>query len=228
VVRCRPTAFDAHRARIEGTLTALGWPVPDLTGAPELIAYLARDLEEARARLTVVRCSPAVFGWALQVGPVSPALPARRRGVRARTRPSPVEAGNPEWKTVDRARALARLAAAVDDAEVLLADDSGHLLEGSTWNLFAVVAGVLVTPPLDGRCLPGVTRGRVLAAAARLGFAHVEAPLTRQELLRRAAETFVTNALLPLAPLCSLDDQPLPGAGAMATCLHEAIDAPPP
>ncbi|MCK6569608.1 aminotransferase class IV [Myxococcota bacterium] len=220
-----PRAFSAHRARLESAACRLGWTLPNLDGASALIQRLAPASGEARARLTLVEADSGEIGWALQIGPMPTTLASRRQGLHASSRPAPSTASPPDLKTVSRARALAAVGATAAENDVILVAADGALLEGTTWNVFAVMDGVLVTPPDDGRILPGVTRARVLTAARRLGISVELANPTRAALLRGASETFGSNALLPLAPLCSLDAEALPGAGPVVTRLLEEIDA---
>jgi para-aminobenzoate synthetase / 4-amino-4-deoxychorismate lyase len=49
------------------------------------------------------------------------------------------------------------------DAVLLLLDLDGDVLEAAYANLFIVEGTHLITPPLDGRQLPGTVRARVLA-----------------------------------------------------------------
>jgi hypothetical protein len=51
----------------------------------------------------------------------------------------------------------------------------------------------IMTPPLDGTILPGVTRGSVLQIATSLGFEAAEEPVTIEEALE-ADEVFTTGA----------------------------------
>jgi para-aminobenzoate synthetase/4-amino-4-deoxychorismate lyase len=46
----------------------------------------------------------------------------------------------------------------------LFVDVDGDVLEAAASNVFVVEDGELITPPADGRLLPGVTRARILAA----------------------------------------------------------------
>ncbi|HIE66377.1 MAG TPA: 4-amino-4-deoxychorismate lyase, partial [Acidimicrobiia bacterium] len=50
-------------------------------------------------------------------------------------------------------------------SEALFANTAGHLCEGTGTNVFLVVEGVLVTPPLSSGCLAGVTRELVMELA---------------------------------------------------------------
>jgi anthranilate synthase/aminodeoxychorismate synthase-like glutamine amidotransferase len=98
-------------------------------------------------------------------------------------------------------RLIAALAeAAAPDEQVLLTDETGELLETDRANLFAVIDGVLLTPPADGRLLPGTTRAAVLRAARALGVRTGQKPLTLGE-LADASEVFVTNAVVGVLPV---------------------------
>jgi para-aminobenzoate synthetase/4-amino-4-deoxychorismate lyase len=73
--------------------------------------------------------------------------------------------GGHKW--CDRSR-QERLEDARPGRVVILADAAG-LLETTRANVIGVVGGELVTPPLDGRILPGVTRTTVLEIARDMG-----------------------------------------------------------
>jgi para-aminobenzoate synthetase / 4-amino-4-deoxychorismate lyase len=86
--------------------------------------------------------------------------------------------------------------------QVLLTDETGEILETAAGNVFAVIDGVLLTPPADGRLLPGTTRAAVLRAAHTHGIRVGQKPLTLGE-LEDATEVFVTNAvaILPVTAI---------------------------
>jgi branched-chain amino acid aminotransferase len=99
-----------------------------------------------------------------------------------------------------------RAARAQGAAEALLEDASGHILEGSTSNVFAVIAGKLVTAPETAAILPGITRAHALALASELGLAiELYSPL-KSELLR-ADEVFISSSIRELVPVVSIDGQ---------------------
>jgi para-aminobenzoate synthetase/4-amino-4-deoxychorismate lyase len=101
-------------------------------------------------------------------------------------------------------RLLAALAAdAAPDQQVLLTDETGELLETDRANVFAVIDGVLLTPPADGRLLPGTTRAAIIRAAHVLGVRTGQKPLTLGE-LADASEVFVTNAVVGVLPVRSV------------------------
>lgn len=102
---------------------------------------------------------------------------------------------------------LARAEAAERGAdESLLLNTRGHLVEGSSANLFIVSAGQLSTPDLASGCRPGVTRETVIELARENGLTVGERALLPTA-LASADEAFLTNSLLGVAPLVRVDDQ---------------------
>lgn len=82
----------------------------------------------------------------------------------------------------------------------LLVDQDGTVLETGRANVFVVRGGVVTTPPVDGRILPGVMRARVLSALRTAGVEVRERPFTVQDCVE-ASEVFVTNALRGARPV---------------------------
>ncbi|MES1183665.1 MAG: aminotransferase class IV [Myxococcales bacterium] len=98
-----------------------------------------------------------------------------------------------------------RQARAVGAAEALIVDGRGSVVEGATSNVFAVLGdGTLVTPPESDGILLGITREAVLAVAAELGV-----PIQQQslplEVVKNAAEVFVSSSIRELVPVVSVD-----------------------
>jgi branched-chain amino acid aminotransferase len=89
-------------------------------------------------------------------------------------------------------------------AEGIALDSLGYVSEGSGENLFAVLKGRLVTPPLVASVLPGITRDTVLALARQLGIAVEEKALPR-EMLYLADELFFTGTAAEITPIRSVD-----------------------
>lgn len=92
--------------------------------------------------------------------------------------------------------------------EALFLNTKGFLAEASRGNIFLVKDNCLLTPELDCGCLPGITRDTVLALAAREKIKAIEARLTLED-LERAQEAFLTNSLIEVMPLVSLDAKPV-------------------
>lgn len=81
----------------------------------------------------------------------------------------------------------------------LIVDRDGQVLEAATANVFIVEGATVVTPPLDGRLLPGTVRERVLAAAPPLGLTVSEEPITLERLVA-ADEVLLSSAISGLRP----------------------------
>jgi branched-chain amino acid aminotransferase len=71
--------------------------------------------------------------------------------------------------------------AGCDQVVFLDAVERRYIEESGSNNLFFVYDGELVTPPLNGSILPGVTRDSVLRLAAHLGYRVTERPYTLDE-----------------------------------------------
>ena len=81
---------------------------------------------------------------------------------------------------------------------------NGTISEGSGQNLFLVRDGVLITPPLEGTLLQGITRDSVVTIARDLGIP-VREQIVPRELLYLADELFFTGTAAELTPVRSVD-----------------------
>ena len=88
--------------------------------------------------------------------------------------------------------------------EAIALTHDGQISEGSGQNLFAVMEGALLTPPIDGSNLSGITRNAVLTIAADLDVPVRECPMPR-ELLYCADELFFSGTAAEITPIRSVD-----------------------
>ncbi len=102
---------------------------------------------------------------------------------------------------------LARRQAEVQAAHEALLHHAGCLTEGSNSNLFAVVDGVVYTPPA-AQVLAGVTRDLLIAWAGRHGLQIHEAPLALAD-LPRWEECFITSTSRHIMPVTTVDGRPV-------------------
>jgi branched-chain amino acid aminotransferase len=99
---------------------------------------------------------------------------------------------------------------AKDEAEEKGADEAimlthqGKVAEGSAANLFMVRDGVLVTPPVNGDVLEGITRRSLIELAAELGIEVEQRNIDRSELYL-AEELFFCGTGAQVAPIESVD-----------------------
>ncbi|MBN1527759.1 MAG: aminotransferase class IV [Thermoleophilaceae bacterium] len=193
VISGRPVELDLHLARLAQSLEDLYGqePPPD---ARDLVSTAAAGTELGRLRLDV---SPR-DGNGVRVADVDPALVFPGFGEAPDLQPVEVPGWRGAHKWADR-RLLERAEAESGDGVPLLLD-GGLVLETSRGNLFAAVGGALVTPPADGRILPGVTRALAIETARAAGIEVREEELSLDR-LREADEVFTTGAVRGIEPV---------------------------
>jgi branched-chain amino acid aminotransferase len=135
-----------------------------------------------------------------------------------------IHAGVSSWRRIEdnaipaRAKicgAYVNSALASDEArqsgfdEAILLNESGHVAEGSTCNVFMVRKGALITPPVHENVLEGITRDTVMRLAEQeLGLLVIERPIDRSELYI-CDELFFTGTAVGLAPVVRVDHRPV-------------------
>jgi para-aminobenzoate synthetase/4-amino-4-deoxychorismate lyase len=183
----RPVHLQQHLRRIwESVQTLYREELP--TGLKQELLAAASELEAGRLRVDV---RP---GDHPQIS-VSP-LPVRASPVILCPVTVPGGIGCHKWS--DR-RLLSAIAERVA-GEPLLLDLDGHVLESARATVFVVEDGARVlTPPTDGRILPGVTRSAVIELARGFGLEVREQPIDLEQ-LARAREVFLTGSLRGVDP----------------------------
>jgi para-aminobenzoate synthetase/4-amino-4-deoxychorismate lyase len=194
----RAVDAEAHLTRLATSVRELyGRDLPPDLGA-RLAAAAARSAEPARLR---VLASPDGSAE-IHRSPLPEATAASGDRVRLRTFVIPGGLGAHKWR--DR-RWIDALAAACGPEEIpLWTDLDGLVLEASRANVFIREGDLLVTPPADGRILPGVTRAALLARA------RVE-PIS-YERLRAADAVLLTGACGARSPSPRSTGSPSPSA----------------
>jgi para-aminobenzoate synthetase/4-amino-4-deoxychorismate lyase len=191
----RPVELAAHMARLRASVGALfAAPVPD--GAREALLERAQGLRVGRARLDVAPDRSGVLAADVRTAPVDPAIvfPGIDRG--ARLVPLTVPGGWGAHKWADRALLDAH---APDGGVSLIVDEDGTVLEAARANVFIVEGETILTPPADGRILPGVTRARVIELLA------AREEIVSLERLATADEVFLTGAVRGIEPATSCE-----------------------
>ena len=210
-----PFAIGEHLERLQAGTEAMRLAAPasaDLERAAREVLS-ANDLGEARMRITVTSGSgpaglargpgpPTVLVVAVPLTPWPPASTAIVSSLR-HDEHSPL-AG---VKTTSLAQSVIASAEAREAGadEALFLNIAGDLCEATTANVFLVLDGVAVTPPLESGCLAGITRGHVLELGA------AERPLSRND-LAHADEAFLTSSTREVQPLVAIDGRPV-GSG---------------
>ena len=98
-----------------------------------------------------------------------------------------------------------------DDA--ILLNNAGKVTCASAANLFLLLDGDWVTPPVSDGVLPGITRRAVLSYAETRGHRISERSVMEAD-LERVRAAFLTNSLINLRPVASINGRALSGGGA--------------
>jgi D-alanine transaminase len=80
----------------------------------------------------------------------------------------------------------------------------GYLTEGAASNVFAVIDGVLMTPPKSPAILPGITRDVILEIAEKNQLPHREQAISKDE-MRNASEIWITSSTREIIPIVEWD-----------------------
>jgi branched-chain amino acid aminotransferase len=122
-------------------------------------------------------------------------------------------------KTTSYAENVVALARAHEQGagEAIFANLAGNLCEGTGSNVFVVLDGRLITPPLSSGCLAGITRDLVLETTDA-----VEADVSMAD-FARADEAFLTSSTRDLQPVARVDGRALPTCPGPLT--QAAVDA---
>lgn len=211
--------FDRHIARMARGCAVLGLAPPSAEAARAVAeaAVAEAGFDRAVVRLTLTggsgrgldrpdatpgRLIASAGALSVPEGPVSLATVAIRRN-----QTSPLS----RLKTLSYLdNVLARREAKSAGAdEALMLNTRGDLACAAAANLFWISEGRLFTPALDCGVLDGVVRGRVIEAARAMAVEVVETA-AGIEALDVAEGAFLTNSLIGVRPVSSLDGRALP------------------
>ena len=215
VRRGKAPKLAAHLARMRNGLATIGLAlaIDDMTlGGWMANLLMDAGMADAALRLTVTRglgargIVPPASGHPtvmITVSPLSPPGGPARVIIATGTRRN-------EHSPTSRIKSLgyldniiARQEAsdrAADDA--LMLNTAGHLACATVGNVFLLIDGGLLTPPVTDGALPGIARADVIALTK------AEERTITHEMMERAAEAFITNAL-GLRPIIAINGAPV-------------------
>lgn len=202
LVGARASLWEAHVARLRGTLARFGLPAPteDALADAARRAIAAAPSDEERALKITWLAAGAIddaSAWRLDasVRAIPPTTRSRRRGCHAITLPPELRRDTPEAKSTSYLACTLGLRAATRAGadEGLFVSDDGAYLEGTACAIAAWSEGRPAWP--ERGVLPSVT------AAA---FTSERRAIARRDLVRGA---IVLGSLTKAAPLVSLDGE---------------------
>jgi len=210
--------LDEHLQRLKNSLDAVRIPNPlsNPGWATMLNELIAQNTgEDQSLYLQVTRGSaqrdhampddpiPTVFAMSNALHPVSQKI--REHGVAAITRDD-IRWQRCHIKAISLLPNILLRQEALDNnaAEAILIRD-GVATEGAASNLFAVIDGVLTTPPTGPFLLPGITRDLILELATANDIPHQEKNISSND-LQSADEIWLTSSTKEILPVTKLDD----------------------
>jgi branched-chain amino acid aminotransferase len=213
VVNRQPFAMTRHLDRLERSAAGLGLPPPDRDNVrdacADVVAQLADD-NVYRLRITFTAGqgplgSERSEGASTLIVAASPA-PAWGGGTTLATAPWPRNEHGPltGLKTTSYADNVVALSWAKQHGagEAVFGNSSGRLCEGTGSNVFLVMDGRIVTPPLSSGCLAGITRALVIEWC---GAIEEDLPV---DALHDAAEVFITSSTRDVQAVTAVDGRP--------------------
>ncbi|MDP4746408.1 MAG: aminotransferase class IV [Candidatus Nanopelagicales bacterium] len=99
--------------------------------------------------------------------------------------------------------------------EAIMPNTKGELCEGTGSNIFVVKDGQVMTPPLSGGCLGGITRALVIKW---FDVKEVDLPMS---VLRDVDEAFLTSSTRDIQPISNIDDRVLNAPGPIASKMRK-------
>jgi branched-chain amino acid aminotransferase len=221
VYRGQPFAWTRHVKRLHASADGIGLTAPpfeELRDAADAV-LAANGFTEARLRITVTGgpappgsrrapVPPTVVVVAFELEPTAEiasvmVVPWTRNEGGALV-------GLKTISYAENVRALAYVEARGAN-EAIFPNTQGNLCEATGSNVFLVLDGACLTPPLAAGCLNGVTRQLLLEIASWTGV-EIEERDVPVDALRRADEAFVTSTVRELQPIGSVDGAALPAA----------------
>lgn len=177
---------------------------PLLTGCDDQYIYLqiTRGIAPKRDHAFPEASEATVFAMRSPIAP----FPGREAGVRA------ITLDDTRWGLCN-IKAITLLANILlrqkaverNSAEAILVKD-GYVTEGAASNIFAVIDGILVTPPKGEEILPGITRDVILELALAHHIPSSE-DIISLDALRSANEIWLSSSTREIVPVVQLDEQ---------------------
>jgi branched-chain amino acid aminotransferase len=224
-----PTLLPRHLDRLVASACALGLPLdpadlPDQDSVFELMEADGRT-GDSRLRITLSGGLTESSGSTLWMRsfPLPPPLPESGLVVGPVHRASADSLAGHKTLNYWANRRMYESAEEEGFDECLTSGTDGSLWEASRSNLFVVVNGRLLTPPCDGRILPGVMRALILERAKRLGLAVHETPIRMFDASFQPSEVFLTNSSRGIMPVGKWGEANFPAPGPVAQGLWDDI-----
>ena len=227
----RPFALRRHLDRLQRSASGLGIEPPSRQQLEDAVRAVLADVTAPLAglRLTV---TAGLGPLGSPRGESGPTVVVAASPVGTRSGPQMVLvvpwlrnergalAGLKTTSYAENARALAQARREGAD-EAVFANTAGNLCEGTGSNVFVVVDGRLITPPLSAGCLAGVTRDLVLESSEA---SEADLPISRFT-AAGVEEAFLTSTMREVAPIHTINGEALPACpGPLTAAARESFE----
>ncbi|MCK9398077.1 MAG: D-amino acid aminotransferase [Methylobacter sp.] len=210
--------FEEHMERLENSLSSIRltnphsraqWleilePLLDKNLDQYIYLQITRGAADKRDHAFPENIAPTVFAMCSNIAPVA----GLESGVKA------ISVDDSRWElcnvkaTTLLANILLRQQAVEKGcAEAILVKD-GYVTEGAASNIFAVIDGILITPPQGSEILPGITRNVILDIARQNNIPYSE-DIISLDALQTASEIWLTSSTREIVPVVQLDNEPI-------------------
>ncbi|MGZ8176202.1 MULTISPECIES: D-amino acid aminotransferase [Methylobacter] len=208
--------FQEHMERLENSLSSIRlanphdraqWleiltPLLDTSLDQYIYLQITRGIDSKRDHTFPENVTPTVFAMSSNIVP----LANLDSGVKA------ISVDDSRWElcnvkaTTLLANILLRQQAVEKGcAEAILVKD-GYVTEGAASNIFAVIDGILITPPQGAEILPGITRDVILEIARKNNIPYSE-DIISLDALKTASEIWLTSSTREIVPVVQLDNE---------------------
>jgi len=208
--------FQEHMERLENSLSSIRlanphnraqWleiltPLLDSSLDQYIYLQITRGIDSKRDHTFPENVTPTVFAMCSNIVP----LANLDSGVKA------ISVDDSRWElcnvkaTTLLANILLRQQAVEKGcAEAILVKD-GYVTEGAASNIFAVIDGILITPPQGSEILPGITRNVILEIARENNIPYSE-DIISLDALKTASEIWLTSSTREIVPVVQLDNE---------------------
>ncbi|EGW22583.1 D-amino acid aminotransferase [Methylobacter tundripaludum] len=208
--------FQEHMERLENSLSSIRlanphdraqWleiltPLLDTSLDQYIYLQITRGIDSKRDHSFPENVTPTVFAMCSNIVP----LANLDSGVKA------ISVDDSRWElcnvkaTTLLANILLRQQAVEKGcAEAILVKD-GYVTEGAASNIFAVIDGILITPPQGSEILPGITRDVILEIARKNNIPYSE-DIISLDALKTASEIWLTSSTREIVPVVQLDNE---------------------
>lgn len=235
IVRGEVFAAGRHRARLRRSAAGLGLGPLDeamIDAGIKAVLSAGERIEFGRLRYTVTG-GPGPLGsdrgdvlptYIVTAAPAAPPAPTGTLAVTPWTRNERSAVAG--LKTTSYAENVVALAHAHERGamEAVFANSRGELCECTGSNVFVVVGGEILTPPLSSGCLAGITRELAIEWCRQEGLTVVEEALPLS-VLHTCQEVFITSSTRDVLPIERVDFRSLPAPGPVTARAAEIFAA---